>query len=152
MINSENLNLFLSALFVRAHDKIRIAKFTLFRVLRLILVIKRLYDRDSTNGHLSVSNKAATLTFSSEERIRLVVKLGFKVLDAINGALMLTRSTLRSIKVPLYTNPDRISCLGIIQDLTHISNGSDMLETLEAHILIQFVLLRILLLDSNSLT
>jgi len=69
-----------------------------------------------------MADKAAHLTLPRQVVGALIVKFTIKVLYSIHYALMLTRSTLRRLEVPLDANPYGITSLWIVDKFPNISN------------------------------
>lgn len=80
------------------------------------------------------------------------MKLAVEVLYAVNHTLVLAWSTLRSIQVPLNTNPNRITSFGIVKELSNITNTTNVLSVLEPNVLVEKVLFLIFVLYTDSFT
>ena len=120
----------------------------------IVRILRRnaLTDVDSANLNFTVAQKAAALGLSTLVQFSVNVELWREVLDSINGTVMRTRSTFGRVKVPFNAHPDGIARLRIVQQFTNVADRANMLLVLEARVLIQLVLLRVLDLDTDALT
>lgn len=80
------------------------------------------------------------------------MELWREVLDAVDGTVVCTRSSVARIEVPLDSEPDGVTSLGIVLQLSHVADRADVLEVLETRVLVQLVFLGVLDLDADTLT
>ena len=79
------------------------------------------------------------------------MKFAFKVLVAINCALVLAGAALMGLKIPLYANPVVVSRLWVVEYFADVPNGAYQLNVLRRRVLIEQVLLGIWIFDADSL-
>lgn len=64
------------------------------------------------------------------------MELAVEIFHSVDDALVFSRAALPAFEVPLNANPDRVSGLGVVQNLSHVSYSSDVLRMLQADIFV----------------
>lgn len=121
-------------------------------IFALVLVCKCLSQSDPTDGNLAMAHETARLALSSQVEWCILVKNTVKILYAIYNTLMLACSTLYRLKIPLDSDPNRVTCFWIINELAYVSNRPNMLRVLEPNIFVEVMLLLFIVLDTNALS
>ena len=144
LVNTLDFNLLHASLFVCGHDQVLLFtnSFILFFLLveivfSFILFRYRFSKGNTANCGFPMSDETARFALARCVKWRILVEDTVEVLNAVNGSLMLTWSTIDCFQIPFDTNPDGISGLRIIDKFPHKSNRTDMLIALHKSILIQ---------------
>ena len=78
--------------------------------------------------------------------------LAVEILNTIYYTLVLAWPSLRGIQIPFNTNPNRISRFGIVNELSYITNGANVLVVLETNVLVEKMFFLVFIGNSDPLT